>query len=276
MDTRYPAAWAAPASAIDVRDCAAIEFQVVTAPGVAYAPKRSLDGTTFVACNVRDKDGLLVSSITAAGIYTAEGGGYFQLATGSGSTITLRGAAAAAPVAAAGTVTTRVTGAFDVNPGITAGWFLDETGTKRPLAVLGYLNGSGGLCVAASGDSSTGQAYVTPRPLASGGLLLKRLVGAANGVIKGSAGQLYSGTFTNTNAAIRYLQVYNKATAGTLSTDTPVLTVPLPPNVSVVVDFAGIGAEFTTGISWQFTTDDVAIPTTAGATTDLHGFATYK
>ncbi len=117
---------------------------------------------------------------------------------------------------------------------------------------------------------------IIPTPNTSGGLSIQRLVGATNGVIKASAGQLYSGTFTNTNAAIRYLQIYNKATAGTLSTDTPALTVPLPPNVSVMVDFASMGGAFATGISWQFTTDDIAIPTTAGASTDIHGFCTYK
>lgn len=150
---------------------------------------------------------------------------------------------------------------------------LSDNGAYYPLGVQGFFwNGSAVL--PALGD--TNGAFVVNKPVTSGGLSFARLVGATNGVIKASAGQLYSGTFTNTNAAIRYLQIYNKATAGTLSTDTPALTIPLPPNVSVVVDFAGMGAAFATGISWQFTTDDIAIPTTAGASTDLHGFVTYK
>lgn len=102
--------------------------------------------------------------------------------------------------------------------------------------------------------------------------------GTTNGVAVKQIGSTTASTgqFTNTNAAIRYLQIYNKATAGTLSTDTPALTIPLPPNVPVPVNFTDIGGAFATGISWQFTTDDVAIPTTAGASTDIHGFVTYK
>lgn len=118
--------------------------------------------------------------------------------------------------------------------------------------------------------------YVVPRPATSGGLSVVRLVAATSGVIKASAGQLYTGVFTNTNAAIRFLQIYDKATAGTLSTDTPVVTIPLPPNTSVCIDFSNLGGAFATGISWQFTTDDIAIPTTAGASTDIHGYCTYK
>lgn len=148
-----------------------------------------------------------------------------------------------------------------------------NTGAYQALATLSFV-WNGATTAVQRGD--TNGTYVVPKPVTAGGLLIKRLIAATNGVIKASAGQLYGGTFTNSNAAIRYLQIYNKATAGTLSTDTPVLTIPLPPNVSVVVDFASLGAEFTTGISWQFTTDDIAIPTTAGASTDIHGAATYK
>lgn len=123
---------------------------------------------------------------------------------------------------------------------------------------------------------STSGLFNVPQAVTSGGLSISRLIGATSGVIKASAGQLYTATLTNTNAAIRFLQIYNKTTAGTLSTDTPLLTIPLPPNASVMIDFSAIGGAFSTGISWQFTTDDVAIPTTAGASTDIHGFVTYK
>lgn len=148
-----------------------------------------------------------------------------------------------------------------------------STNTSLPLITAGFVfNGT-------SWDRSRGDTngnYTVAKPVTTGGLSVSRLIAATSGVIKASAGQLYTGLFTNSNAAIRYLQIYNKATAGTLSTDTPVITVPLPPNVSVMIDFSAIGGAFATGISWQFTTDDIAIPTTAGATTDIHGFVTFK
>jgi hypothetical protein len=86
-----PQAWPDPVNdALDVRAFENVEFQVVGTPGVAYAPQRSLDGNTFVACNVFDKDLNPLASISAAGIYTMDGGGYVKLAGGSGSTVTVR------------------------------------------------------------------------------------------------------------------------------------------------------------------------------------------
>jgi hypothetical protein len=127
-------------------------------------------------------------------------------------------------------------------------------------------------------DANAGHTSVWARaaPNIDGGLSIARLVGSAGANIKAAKGQVYGGVFTNTNAAIRYLHLYDKASAATLSTDTPVATIPLPPNATVQITTDGIGAAFSTGISWAFTTDDVAIPTTAGATTDLHGALFYK
>lgn len=88
-----PALWSDPTVAQDMRDFIDVEVQVVGTPSVAYAPQRSLDGTNFVATNAYDKDGNTVTSITAAGIYSLEGGGYLKLTGGSGSVITIRAGA---------------------------------------------------------------------------------------------------------------------------------------------------------------------------------------
>jgi hypothetical protein len=56
----------------------------------------------------------------------------------------------------------------------------------------------------------------------------------------------------NAAATTRYLKFYNKATAPTVGTDTPVLTIPLPPAVGFAFDFPGLG--FTTGIGFGITT----------------------
>lgn len=40
---------------------------------------------------------------------------------------------------------------------------------------------------------------------------------------------MWSVVTSNINAAARYLKLYNKASAPTVGTDTPVLTIPLPP-----------------------------------------------
>jgi len=74
--------------------------------------------------------------------------------------------------------------------------------------------------------------------------------------LKGSAGQVGFITASNVNAAMRYLKLYNKATAPTVGTDTPVLVLPIPGNTAgagIALSF-GPGIEFTTGIAWALTT----------------------
>jgi hypothetical protein len=234
-------------------------------PGVAVTPGDAV-GNTLNWVNTRtlgSSAGLLVGNYLFNGSSwdrmrgNATGGQYVQgsLADGaaeSGNSVKVGGTVFTAMTVAGG-AGTRTTFRFD------------------DRSYLWTTIGTGGVLT-----MDTNGVFTVPKPVTSGGLSTVRLVAATNGVIKASAGQLYTGTFTNTNAAIRYFEVYNKATAGTLSTDTPAITVPLPPNVSVMIDFSGMGGAFSTGISWQVTTDDIAIPTTAGSTTDIHGFVSFK
>ena len=134
---------------------------------------------------------------------------------------------------------------------------------------------NGNLKTTATYGDTTG-AFVVAKPTISGGLSIFRLVNSAGANIKASAGQIYSGVFTNTNIVTRYLHLYNKATAAVLSTDTPVATIPLAPSVAVAITLANIGAEFTLGIAFAFTTDNIAVPVTAGLATDIHGTLFYK
>lgn len=114
------------------------------------------------------------------------------------------------------------------------------------------------------------------KPVTAGGLSLARIVTGTTGTIKASAGQVYTVTFYNANAAVRYLQLYNKASAPTLSTDTPVYTIPMTAGQARDINIADIGAAFATGIAWAYTTDDIAIPTTAGTSGELHATVGYK
>lgn len=118
---------------------------------------------------------------------------------------------------------------------------------------------------------------VVVKPGTAGGLTSARVVSGVGGVIKATAGQLFSVTAYNVNAGVRYLHFYNKATAPTLSTDTPILTVPLlGASVRDIPIGAGLGGEFSAGIAWAYTTDDIAIPVTAGTTAELHFSAGFK
>lgn len=81
---------------------------------------------------------------------------------------------------------------------------------------------------------------------------------------KASAGEL-KGFWGQNGAAITYLQIYNKATAPVIGTDTPVLTYPIPANASFSQMIPNEGAYFGTGIAYAFTTDAAGATGSAAA-----------
>lgn len=72
--------------------------------------------------------------------------------------------------------------------------------------------------------------------------------------LKASAGDLTKFWGLN-GAAITYVQIYNKASAPTIGTDTPILTFPVAANAAFDVTIPNGGLYFSTGIAYAFTTD---------------------
>jgi hypothetical protein len=97
---------------------------------------------------------------------------------------------------------------------------------------------------------------------------------AATGYVKGAPGQVYSYDLINTQASIRYLHLYNQATAPTLGTSVPILTIPLAASskTSLSID---AGWAFSTGIAYGVTTDDAATPATTASAGDVQGTVGY-
>ena len=71
--------------------------------------------------------------------------------------------------------------------------------------------------------------------------------------IKTSAGTVYSVTASNTGAAAAFVKLYNKASAPTVGTDVPVLTIPVPAGGAVNIPFGTTGHRFATGIALAIT-----------------------
>lgn len=71
--------------------------------------------------------------------------------------------------------------------------------------------------------------------------------------VKTSAAVLYSITVSNTGAAAAFLKLYNKASAPTVGTDVPVLTIPIPASSVQNIDFGTTGHRFTTGLAFAIT-----------------------
>lgn len=96
--------------------------------------------------------------------------------------------------------------------------------------------------------------------------------------LKASAGQVGHVTVTNINAAMRYLKFYNKASAPTVGTDTPVYVIPLPGGTTgtgATTSF-GAGLEFPTGIAWALTTGPTVGDTGAVAASEIIVSIGYK
>lgn len=104
--------------------------------------------------------------------------------------------------------------------------------------------------------SATTPLPIQNAPVTTGGCLINRLVSAATTnatSVKGSAGQVYGVIAVNTNSSARYLKLYNKASAPTVGSDTPVITIALPGSGGVAFSMAQ-GIAFSTGIAFALTT----------------------
>jgi hypothetical protein len=89
---------------------------------------------------------------------------------------------------------------------------------------------------------------------------------------KASAGNVHLILALNTTASVKYLKLYNKASAPTVGTDTPVLTIPLPvSNALTEVNISDGGFYFSTGIAYALTGAAADADATALALGDVVG-----
>lgn len=122
---------------------------------------------------------------------------------------------------------------------------------------------------------------VTPLAHTNGGGTAAKLVSAASTnatSLKASAGQVYMISAFNINAAVRYLKLYNKASAPTVGTDTPVQVYAIP-GAATGGGFTlsiPVGMEFTTGIAYALTTGITDADTGAVAASELLVNIVYK
>lgn len=87
---------------------------------------------------------------------------------------------------------------------------------------------------------------------------------------KATTGWLFGVVAYNTNAAVRYLKIYNKASAPTVGTDTPVMTIPLPPTSYVQIPYDA-PFYFSLGIAYALTTGSADNDTGAVGAADIVG-----
>ena len=90
---------------------------------------------------------------------------------------------------------------------------------------------------------------------------------------------MYALFATNTNVAVRYLKLYNKASAPVVGTDVPVMTLAIPGNTAgagFVLDTGGMGVAFATGIAYATTTGVADADASAVAANEILATILYK
>lgn len=93
--------------------------------------------------------------------------------------------------------------------------------------------------------------------------------------VKTSAGTLYNISASNINAAARYIKLYNKASAPTVGTDVPVLTMLIPAGSTIDHDFGLIGHRFSLGIALAITSGAADSDTGAVAVNEIKVIASF-
>jgi hypothetical protein len=99
--------------------------------------------------------------------------------------------------------------------------------------------------------NSTGVDGTTPYKLIS-------LATTNANIVKASGGNLYSIVAIGLTSTVTYLKLYNKATAPTVGTDVPLMTIPIPANTQG----AGIAIPFSIGVNFPL---GIGIAITSGS-----------
>ena len=90
--------------------------------------------------------------------------------------------------------------------------------------------------------------------------------------VKSSAGSLGELSVFNPSAAAVFVKLYNKASAPTVGTDTPTVTIPVAAGALVSLEFGQMGKRFSTGIALAITAAAAASDTAAvAAGIQVHG-----
>lgn len=139
-------------------------------------------------------------------------------------------------------------------------------------ASAGNLQATATLAAGASLAADVGlQARATTGGVSTVGRLLSSAATTNATSLKASAGRLFKIRGLNNAASIRYLKLYNKASAPTVGTDVPVITIPLRASADFDIDLGVYGHFFSTGIAYAITGAVADADTTAIVAADILG-----
>lgn len=127
-------------------------------------------------------------------------------------------------------------------------------------------------------EASSGGLFVRQAPSTTNGLTTHHLVSAATTnatSVKGTAANVYGWSIANGSAAVKFVKLFNKATAPTVGTDVPVITIAIPAT-STVIFGTEIGLSFPLGIGLCIVGALTDLDATAVALNDVASQIFYK
>jgi len=212
---------------------------------------------------------------TAAPTYTTAQTNPLSLTTAG--LLRVDGSGATQPVS--GTVAATQSGTWTVQPGNTANttaWLVTGTGGTFPVTGT-FWQATQPVSIAATVNTNATQSgtWTVQRiqNANSTGLTQTRVVAAATTnatSLKASAGNIAAIDLFNVAAYMVFLKLYNKASAPTVGTDTPVWTIPIPASGGFSIDFSQ-GEYFSTGIAFAITKLQADSDTTVLVAGDVTG-----
>jgi hypothetical protein len=133
--------------------------------------------------------------------------------------------------------------------------------------------GSQRVTIASDTSTNTNPFYVKQQAQTTGGATPYQLISAASTnatSLKGSAGTIYGiQVYNNSTTTNAYLKIYNKASAPTVGTDTPIKTIMIPFGGGSNVPIPDVGIALGTGIAFAITGGMAVSDTTAVAVTQV-------
>jgi len=158
-----------------------------------------------------------------------------------------------------------------------AGAGLVTVGIQETTLSSAYTAGSAGDYTVTK-NNEYGAQYVQIAPALDSTLSTTGITSAATNNstnVKAGRGAVYGWSISNTTAAIKYVKLYNKATAPTCGTDTPVIRIGVPAT-STVSYVNPIGINMPTGLGYCIVTGAADTDNTAVAANDIFLNLSYR
>lgn len=148
--------------------------------------------------------------------------------------------------------------------------------TTQPVS--GTVTANIGTGSIAAGTNAIGDVGIQYRANSTGAATISKFTAAAStnaASIKASAGRVVGWSLTNTTASVKYFRFFNKASAPTMGTDSPVFVITVPANGIAAANHEG-GIGFATGIAIACTGAVADLDTTVTAANDVIGAIFYQ